>query len=341
MLGYPHPYARPFEVTHESVFMNTPVRLHDFHPDPGDLFDEVTTGLRKTRKELPCKLFYDKRGSELFDQICRLPEYYPTRTESRIMTSYADEMSQMVGPGCLVIEYGSGSSDKTRILLDFLDDVVAYVPIDISRAHLLESARGIADSYPRIEVLPVCADYEQSYEIPRPARLFNSRLAYFPGSTIGNFHPPEAAAFLDRIAEACEPEGWLLIGVDLKKDVGILTRAYNDASGVTAQFNLNILERINRELGASFDTDLFAHRARYNESAGRIEMHLVSRAAHRVRIRGELFDFAEGETVWTESSYKYTVPEFARLAGKSGFKQKAVWCDDDRLFSVQLFRRDP
>jgi dimethylhistidine N-methyltransferase len=318
--------------------MNTPVRLHDFHPEPENLLDEVVAGLRKTRKELPCKLFYDRRGSELFDRICEQPEYYPTRTESGIMTEYADEMSRAVGPKCLLVEYGSGSSDKTRVLLDSLEDLVAYVPIDISRDHLMNSARSIATAYPRIEVLPVCADYEQSYDIPRPKRPERARLAYFPGSTIGNFRPPDARAFLDRIACVCGPGGWLLIGVDLKKDPDVLTRAYNDRAGVTAAFNLNILSRINRELGGDFDIDAFEHHAYYNESEGRIEMHLVSGTDQQVSLDGFRFDFAEGETIWTEASHKYTIPEFARLARLSGFDQKYVWTDEDRLFSVQLFR---
>jgi dimethylhistidine N-methyltransferase len=320
--------------------MNTPVRLHDFHPEPESLFDQVVDGLGKTNKELPCKLFYDKRGSELFNRICELPEYYPTRTEILIMKSHADDMAQAVGNKGLVIEYGSGSSDKTRVLLDHLQDPVGYVPIEISRAQLLESARRIAIKYPRLEVLPVCADYEQEYEIPVPARPEKSRIAYFPGSTIGNFRPAEARSFLERIHRVCGPGGWLLIGVDLKKDARILNRAYNDDAGVTAEFNRNILARINRELGAEFDTNLFDHHAYYNESEGRVEMHLVSRTQQRIRIQGEKFEFAAGETIWTESSYKYSVPEFARLAAKSGFSQKEVWTDETRLFSVQLFRSD-
>jgi dimethylhistidine N-methyltransferase len=320
--------------------MNTPVRLHDFHPEPESLLDQVFDGLGKTNKELPCKLFYDERGSELFNQICELPEYYPTSTEIRIMRAHADDMAQAVGYKGLLIEYGSGSSDKTRVLLDHLLDPVGYVPIEISRSQLLESARRIAMTYPRLEVLPVCADYEQEYEIPVPTRPETSRIAYFPGSTIGNFRPSEAKSFLEQIHRVCGPGGWLLIGVDLKKDPEILNRAYNDDAGVTAEFNRNILARINRELGADFDTNLFHHHAYYNESEGRVEMHLVSRAHQRVLVRGRQFDFGEGETIWTESSYKYSVPEFAALAAKAGYSQTEVWTDENRLFSVQLFRSD-
>ncbi len=320
--------------------MTTHVTLHDFHPDPGNLLDEVETGLNKTNKELPCKLFYDERGSRLFDQICELPEYYPTRTETGIMTTYADEMSRAVGSRCLLIEYGSGSSAKTRILLEHLRDPVAYVPIDISREHLMESAGRISRAWPDLEVLPVCADYEQSFDIPAHLRPEKSRLVYFPGSTIGNFHPREVKKFLDRVARVCGIGGRLLIGVDLKKDPGILNRAYNDSAGVTAEFNLNILRRINRELGADFDPRRFRHHAYYNETAGRIEMHLVSTTRQRIHVNGSGWDFAEGETVWTESSYKYSIEEFEVLARRSGFEKEVVWTDEYALFSVQLFRVD-
>jgi dimethylhistidine N-methyltransferase len=318
--------------------MTTHVRLYDFHPDPGNLLEEVEAGLNKTNKELPCKLFYDERGSELFNQICELPEYYPTRTETGIMTMFADEMSRAAGPRCLLVEYGSGNSNKTRVLLDHLQDPVAYVPIDISREHLMESAGQISRAYPHLEVLSVCADYEQSFDIPKHMRTEDSRLVYFPGSTIGNFRPLEVKRFLDRVARVCGAGGRLLIGVDLKKDPAILTRAYNDSGGVTAEFNLNILRRINRELGANFNLRQFRHHAYYNKSAGRIEMHLVSTTSQQVQVNGSRWDFVEGETIWTESSYKYSIEEFEALARRSGFEREAVWTDKFPLFSVQLFR---
>ena len=317
--------------------MSLPVKLVDHHPAQGDLRQEVITGLRRPVKELPCKLFYDERGSALFERICALEEYYPTRTESTIMLDYGDEMADAVGPKCLVIEYGSGSSQKTRLLLDSLDDPVAYVPIDISREHLLESARRVSRSYPRLEVMPVCADYEQPFDIPAPSRPPAGRLVYFPGSTIGNFHPAEVKQLLPRMAGHAGPNGHILLGVDLKKDPAVLRRAYNDSEGVTAQFNLNILHRINDELGATFDATSFEHYAYYNEAAGRVEMHLVSLVGQTVDIDGIEFEFLEGESIWTESSYKYTVDEFAEMASERGLSLEAVWKDDGNLFSVQLY----
>jgi len=317
--------------------MSQPIRLHDYHPEPVHLRDEVIAGLSKTNKELPCKLFYDERGSQLFGRICALEEYYPTRTETRIMVSHGGDMAAAIGAKCLLIEYGSGSSEKTRILLDDLNDPVGYVPIDISRDHLLESSTRIARAYPRLEVLPVCADYEQPIDIPVPIREAESRLVYFPGSTVGNFHPSQARQFLVRMAKQAGSGGRLLIGVDLKKDADILNRAYNDGEGVTASFNRNILVRINRELGTRFDPNRFAHHAYYNEAAGRIEMHLVSRDRQTICLDGVEFVFEEGESIWTESSYKYAPDEFARLAASAGFESESVWTDENELFSVQLF----
>lgn len=313
------------------------IQLHDCHPEPADLRDEVVAGLGKTHKELPCKLLYDERGSDLFGHICELDEYYPTRTEVQIMNTYGQEMADSVGPRCLVIEYGSGASDKTRILLDHMEDPVAYVPIDISKEHLLDSSRRISGLYGGLEVLPVCADYEQPFNIPAPTRPAETRLVYFPGSTIGNFHPADARRFLVLMAKHAGPGGKLLIGVDLKKDADVLTRAYNDEKGVTADFNLNILRRINDELGTEFDPDGFRHHAYYNEAAGRVEMHLVSLTRQTVAVDGVEFDFAEGESIWTESSYKYAVEEFTELATQAGFELESAWLDDRDWFSVQLY----
>jgi dimethylhistidine N-methyltransferase len=319
------------------------IRLHDYHPESDDLRDEVVAGLGKTLKELPCKLLYDERGSDLFHRICDLDEYYPTRTEVQIMNTYGQEMADSIGPRCLLIEYGSGSSEKTRILLDHLEDPVAYVPIDISKEHLLDSSRRISTSYNGLEVLPVCADYEQPFDIPTPTRPAETRLVYFPGSTIGNFHPSSARWFLGQIAEQAGPGGNLLIGVDLKKDAEVLNRAYNDEDGVTADFNLNILHRINHELKTDFDPDKFQHHAYYNEASGRVEMHLVSLTRQTVAVDGIDVDFEEGESIWTESSYKYSVDEFSGMAKQAGFELESAWMDDREWFSVQLYstREDP
>ena len=317
--------------------MSSPIQLRDCHPAPASLRDEVIAGLSKANKELPCKLFYDQRGSELFERICVLEEYYPTRTETKIMQSHGGDMAAAIGANCLVIEYGSGTSEKTQVLLDHLEDPVAYVPIDISKDHLLESSRRIAREYPQLEVMPVCADYEQPFEIPPPIRPARIRLVYYPGSTIGNFHPPDARRFLARTAKHVGAGGRLLVGVDLKKDPDILNRAYNDSEGVTAAFNLNILLRINNELGTRFDPDRFRHHAYYNEALGRIEMHLLSLTRQTIFLDGLEFGFEEGESIWTESSYKYDLEEFAALAERAGFDLVSAWMDEDKLFSVQLY----
>lgn len=313
------------------------LELFDYHPQTRDWYQEVLTGLRQPLKQLPAKLFYDEQGSHLFDQICHLPEYYPTRTEQAIMDTYIPEMAALLGQGVLLIEYGSGSSQKTRTLLNYLPWPAGYVPIDISKEHLMQSAAEITLTYPGLEVLPVCADYEKVYQIPVPAQVASRRVVYYPGSTIGNFHPTEAIAFLKQVRGRCGQDCELLIGVDLKKDKTILHQAYNDSAGVTAAFNLNILTRLNREFGANFKLDQFKHDAFYNEDAGRIEMHLVSLREQTVRVNDRMISLRAGERIWTESSYKYTVTEFAHLAAQAGFKLKKVWTDSRRWFSVQYF----
>jgi dimethylhistidine N-methyltransferase len=304
---------------------------------PQDQFRaEVLRGLSRPRKRLPCKFLYDERGSRLFERICDLEEYYPTRTEQAIMRRYAHAMAAAAGSNCLLIEYGSGSSLKTRILLDHLPSPAGYVPIDISRAHLLHSARALAVSYPHVPVLPLCGDYTLPLALPAGCDRAARRVAYFPGSTIGNFEPPQAVRFLSRVRDLCGKGGGLLIGVDLTKPPHILHAAYNDAAGVTAEFNLNLLCRINRELGADFDLGAFAHYAIYNPRPGRIEMHLVSLAQQTVRIgRDDAFRFARGEGIHTESSYKHTLEGFARLAQRAGYHVQQVWTDDRAWFSVQ------
>ena len=314
------------------------ISLHDLSPGRTASLEEVLRGLRSPQKELPCKLFYDERGSQLFEQITALDEYYPTRAEQRIMRAAGTEIAAHVGPECLLIEYGSGSSQKTRILLDNLERPAGYVPIDISREQLRESAAAVADAYPGLRVLPVCGDYTGSLELPTHMPACRQRLAYYPGSTIGNFVPEDARRFLTRIAEVCGRNGGLLIGVDLKKDPLMLHRAYNDALGITAAFNLNILARLNRELGADFALDRFRHYAFYNPVFARVEMHLVSLTQQVVRLRDVIIHFDRGESIWTEASYKYNPPEFAALAAAAGWRVQQVWTDDRGLFSVQYLR---
>ena len=309
------------------------IQLIDLCPETDTFFEEVRDGLQQAQKAIPPKFFYDVQGSRLFDQITELPEYYLTRTEMGIMQRFVGEMVERIGPRTLLVEYGSGSSLKTRILLDHLTDPAGYVPIDISKEHLLRSAATLAAAYPGLAILPVCADYTTAFRLPD---LDGARLVvYFPGSTIGNFSPDEARAFLRRIAGIVGPGGGLLIGVDLKKDVAVIEAAYNDAQGVTGAFNKNVLVRINRELGGTFDLDRFEHEAFYNRTHGRIEMHLVSLANQCVRIGAWQVPFRRGETILTEYSHKYSLDDFAALAASAGFAVEQVWTDDEHLFSVQ------
>ena len=292
-------------------------------------------GLRKPQKHIPAKFLYDARGSELFDQICRLDEYYPTRTEMSIMDAHAEAMAQTLGPRACLVEYGSGSSLKTRILLDHLDDLAAYVPVDISKEHLVESANDLATDYPPLAVQPVCADYTTAFALPEPPVPAARTVGYYPGSTIGNFRRHDARAFLTHVAETVGPDGGLLIGVDLRKDVDVLTAAYDDAEGVTAAFNLNLLRRMNRELNATFDPDTFEHYAVWNETRGCVESHLRSTVAQTVTVAGESVSFEAGETLHTEDSHKYTLDGFAALAAEAGFEVDTVWTDERSYFSVQ------
>ncbi len=300
-----------------------------------DLRDEVLRGLLRPDKTLPAKLFYDETGSELFDQICDLDEYYLTRTEMEIMREHSAEMASIIGGGCLLIEYGSGSSRKTRILLDGLRDVLAYIAIDISREHLERTMADLASAYPRITMIPVWADYTAPFELPPLEWPAARRVAYFPGSTIGNFHPAEAVDFMKRIAQVVGSGGSLIVGVDLKKDPATLHQAYNDRAGVTAAFNLNVLARINRELGADFRTDRFLHHAVYNLREGRIEMRLISLEDQVAHVDGVEIAFRAGESILTEVSYKYTTQEFEQLASRAGFTVRRIWTDAERRFSVQ------
>lgn len=304
--------------------------------DSPTFLEDVLAGLTSQPKTLPCKYLYDARGSELFEQICELEAYYPTRADLDATERNIGGIVARVGPRARLVELGSGSSTKTRVLLDHLPDLVAYVPIDISSSALRESAESLRAEYPELEVLPVLADYTKSVDLPTTTREPERTLIYFPGSTIGNFHPPQAIGFLRRIGVACERGGAALIGVDLKKDKATLERAYDDPERVTAAFNLNLLTRINRELGADFVEEGFTHRARYDEERGRIEMHIVSSRPQTVTVGGRRIAFEQGETIRTEESYKYSVEDFARLAVEAGLRVEEVWTDEQGLFSLQF-----
>ena len=307
----------------------------DYEPTLADDQRDILVGLSAAEKRLAPKYFYDRRGSQLFDRICELPEYYPTRTELAIMRSHAPSIADAVGDQACLIEFGSGSSVKIRVLLKTLRNLSAYVPVDISREHLLAAATGLARDFPDIEILPVCADFTQPFDVPDTQRPVARRVAWFPGSTIGNFERDEALALLEVMRGEVGTDGGLLIGVDLQKDRDTLERAYNDAAGVTAEFNLNLLRRLNRELGASFDLESFGHDAIYNEAHGRIEMYLISQHAQQVRIGETTLSFTEGERILTEYSHKFTPDGFAALAARAGFRRDHLWCDPQRLFSVQ------
>jgi dimethylhistidine N-methyltransferase len=323
----------------ELALGHTSQPAHDCNSQCDQFLREVVAGLTGCPKTLPCKYFYDERGSKLFDAICELDEYYPTRTELAIMVEHAPAMAGMFEPGDVLVELGSGSSVKTRLLLDRLDGLSAYVPVDISSEHLNSTAGVLRAAYPRLSVRPVAADYCAPFPVPLAAG--RRVIVYFPGSTIGNFHPTEAVQFMRQIRSLCGPRGGLLIGVDLEKEIGVLERAYNDDRGVTALFNLNLLERMNKELGAGFDLDDWRHHAVYNKSCGRIEMHLLSARSQSVSIDGHRIAFDAGETIWTESSYKHTAAGFAQIAKLSGFRVEQVWTDPSEWFSVQMLRSDP
>lgn len=290
-------------------------------------------GLARSPRSVPPKFFYDARGSALFDRICELPEYYPTRTELRILTECAGEIAAQIGPGAEIVEFGAGSLTKVRLLLDALAAPQRYVPIDISGEHLGAAAQRLRMDYPQLAVQPVVADYTMPLVLPARASGAGPRVGFFPGSTLGNFSPDEALAFL-QLARRLLRGGGLLLGVDLVKAPERLHAAYNDAQGVTAAFNLNLLARANAELGADFDLDGFAHSAFYNAPLQRIEMHLMSRRAQTITLDGRRYAFDEGETLHTENSHKFSIDGLRALAQRAGFRPAAVWTDPQRLFSV-------
>ncbi len=295
---------------------------------------DVFQGLGKRQKELNCKYFYDEAGSKLFDQICELEEYYLTRTERKIILDNADQMADQIGSGVMLVEFGSGSSLKTRILLDALVDPVAYVPLDISEDHLIKTADKLQANYPDLEVLPLIADFTKSFELPDAKREPSHAAVFFPGSTIGNFLPQAAVSMMKTIANILGPQGGLLIGIDLHKDSKILEAAYNDCQGITDQFNLNVLHRINDELEADFDVEHFSHQAVYNVEQGRVEIYIVSERDQVVTVFDRRFEFSAGERILTEYSHKYTIDGFVELASQAGFSLHKHWTDERELFAV-------
>ncbi len=310
------------------------VRYYDFL-GPGPSFrDDVLAGLALPQKSIPPKYFYDARGSKLFEAICELPEYYPTRTEMAIMERCIDEVVRLLGPDTQLVEFGSGAGVKTRLLIDRLEPSL-YVPVEIAESALREACADLAGRFPWLNINAVVADFARPLKLPEFMGVPIKRKAvYFPGSTIGNFTPAEAARFLANVREIVGSGGMLVIGVDLKKPKRVLDAAYDDAQGVTAEFNLNLLARINRELGGDFQLKRFRHKAYYDEALGRIEMHLESLYQQRVHVAGQRFDFKPGETIHTEISCKYTVEEFRTLAAGVRFHAEALWTDAGDLFAV-------
>lgn len=323
--------------------MNTAVAraqaaLTDLRPRPDDIRGDALAGLSRTPKRLPSKYFYDARGSKLFEDITRQPEYYLTRVEQALLDARIGDIAAAIGAAAHVVEYGSGSGRKTRQLLAGLDAPVAYTPIEISRAALLDSVTRLAACFPAVEMLPVCADFTRPVRLPPPARAPRRVLVFFPGSTLGNFTHDEAVSLMASMRATMDADGRALIGIDLQKDPALLHAAYNDAAGVTAEFTLNLLARLNREIGSDFALDGFAHRAVYDEDAGRIETFLDSRRAQAVRIGAQRFAFAAGEAMQVEYSHKYTDPGFAQLAAHAGLRVIDGWNDARDWFGLRLLR---
>lgn len=301
--------------------------------------EQIVDGLTGPKKCISPKYFYDEKGSKLFEDITRLPEYYLTTTELGIMRDNFEEIAALVGKQASLIEFGSGSSLKTRVLLEHVDELAAYVPVDISEEHLLASAEKISEQFPHIDVLPVVADFTRQFALPAPRVMPVRNIVYFPGSTIGNFEHAVAMELLRVMHHEAGDGGALLIGVDLQKDPEVIEAAYNDAAGVTAEFNLNVLEHLNRDYGANFDLDEFQHSANYDPDEGRVVIELVSQTDQVVEVGDKAFDIAGGEAILTEYSHKYTLDGFAAMAKDTGFVIEKVWTDDNRQFSVQFLTR--
>lgn len=303
-----------------------------------DFLNDVIEGLSQNPKTLKPKYFYDNRGAQLFTEICTTPEYYPTRTEIKILNQNAEDIASQIGDNTALIEYGSGALEKIKILLDFLNEPVGLIPVDISKDQLFASAKNLENLYPDLEILPVAADFTKPIPIPGFSHPPKKHVAFFPGSTIGNFEPDLAIQFLEGVTKTIGLDGLLLIGFDLKKDIETLLAAYDDQRGITSSFNKNLLSRINDELGGNFNLDTFEHVARYNENKGRIEMHLKSTTEQTVSINKELFEFLEGETIHTENCYKFTKESFTAMSSKAGLYPVKTWTDDQNLFAVMLLR---
>ncbi len=300
----------------------------------GDMRGEILSVLQKSQKTISSKYFYDERGSLLFDQITHLEEYYLTRAEREIMQHHIGEITDIIGDNSVIIEPGSGSCEKMRLLLDHLPELKACIPVDISREYLGEAVQELRNDYPDLLVKPVCADYTQPFQLPDIDVSFDYYVVFYPGSTIGNFQPSEAKDFLGMLSEFMVPGGGLIIGVDLQKEQDIIEAAYNDSEGITAAFNKNILLRLNRELAGDFGLDNFTHRTFYNEEKGRLEMYLQSQCKQTVHLADTSIDFQEGETIHTENSYKYSLEGFQSLAA-DWFTVEKVWMDEKELFSLQ------
>lgn len=298
---------------------------------------EILEGLRQRPKRIHPKFLYDQEGSEIFEQITLLDDYYLTRAETWILNRYSQEIAKRVGPNALILELGAGSGTKTRILLHTIPDPLVYIPVDISKNFLMESSRSLSKDFPELQILPIAADYLKSFFIPhRLLREASRRVAFFPGSTFGNFEPKEAADFLKTVAAQIGNGGLLLMGVDLAKDAATLERAYNDSQGVTAAFNLNLLKRMNREFKANFNLNSFAHKALYNRTEKRIEMYLFSLKDQLVRFGNTTLAFKRGETIHTENSYKFEGKSFEYFIDQVGFSQLQRWTDPEEMFAVYL-----
>ena len=308
-------------------------------PERSTFARDVLAGLKATPKRISPKYFYDETGCELFERITSLPEYYPTRTELQILELHAGAMGALFPPGAALVEFGTGKSTKARILLQAIGNIAAYVPVDIAEDFLLREAAAVQRDFPKLAVLPVVTDFTDLFELPAEVRV-RPLVGFFPGSTIGNFEPHEATAFLQRAAQVLGPDAALIVGVDVVKDAQVLNAAYNDSHGVTAAFNLNLLARINREVGANFRLECFEHHAFFNRELHRVEMHLASLKRQKVRICGETIDFRAGETIHTENSYKYSLDGFRALARGAGWAPAAVWTDPRGLFSVHALVPD-
>jgi dimethylhistidine N-methyltransferase len=311
----------------------------DRRPPDNALLELALHGLALKPKRLPSWLFYDERGSELFEQICEQPEYYLTRSELELMALHAESIADVLGSEVRLVEYGSGSARKTRMLLQHLHQPVAYVPVEISPEPLRQSIRRLEQDFPQLAMQPLCADFSKPLRFPIPPRAPRRTVLYFPGSTIGNFESREATVLLRKMRNEMGDNGGILIGVDLKKDVEVIEAAYNDRAGVTAEFTLNMLRRLNREIGSEFDLAAFAHRARYNPMAGRIETHIVSKRAQQVKVGRASVAFREDEPIHVEYSCKYSLEDFASLAAKAGLAVLRVWTDPEQKFSVQYLVR--